>query len=90
MRQLNQGTTPFIAPAVAGLTMVDGVPEYEDIGWAAIGWGYPQYKLPSKPELPSEDLPGAIEKARANGFQRLVVFRSATPEGCELEERTLN
>jgi hypothetical protein len=38
MRQLGDGTTPFIAPALAGLPMVDGLPEYEDIGWAEVGW----------------------------------------------------
>jgi hypothetical protein len=32
MRQVGDGTTPFIAPALAGLPMVDGLLEYEDIG----------------------------------------------------------
>jgi hypothetical protein len=89
MRQVGEGTTPFIAPALAGLPMVDGLPEYEDIGWAQVGWGYPQYKLPDKPEQPRENLNQAIDKAQANGFRQLLVLKDPTARGCELQEISL-
>jgi hypothetical protein len=86
MRQLGDGTTPFIAPALAGLPMVDGLPEYEDIGWAEVGWGYPQYKLPSGHEEPTENLDRAIDKARKGGFRKLVVMRKAAAGECGVQE----
>ncbi|MFZ0800484.1 MAG: hypothetical protein WCA13_17385 [Terriglobales bacterium] len=89
MRQLGDGTTPFIAPALAGLPMVAGLPEYEDIGWAAVGWGYPQYQLPSKPEPPTENLGRAIDKAREDGFRQLLVLRDVSASGCGFQELPL-
>jgi len=86
MRQIGDGATPFIAPALAGLPMVEGLPEYEDIGWAAVGWGYPQYELPSRPEPPTETLGRAIDKARKDGFRRLLVLRDVTASGCGFQE----
>jgi hypothetical protein len=86
MRQLGDGTTPFIAPALAGLPMVDGLPEYEDIGWAAVGWGYPQYQLPSGPERPTENLDRAIGDARRDGFRQLLVLRDVTNSGCGFQD----
>ncbi len=86
MRQVGAGSTPFIAPALAGVPMVEGLPEYDDIGWAAVGWGYPQYNLPTAPEPPTEILDEAIEKARGGGFHELLVFRAASPEGCQLQQ----
>jgi hypothetical protein len=86
MRQLGDGTTPFIAPALAGLPMVEGLPEYEDIGWAKVGWGYPQYELPSRPEPPTENLGRAIDKARKDGFRQLLVLRDVTTSGCGFQE----
>jgi hypothetical protein len=90
MRQVGVGATPFIAPAESGMAMVDGLPEFEDIGWAAIGWGYPEYKLPSGPEPPAIQVQQAVSKARQNGFQVLWVFRGLNPAGCDLEEIALN
>ena len=89
MRQVGQGSTPFIAPAVAGVAMVEGLPEYEDIGWAAIGWGYPQYKLATKPEPPADRSLEATKKARAEGFQKLIILENASPEGCQLRTTEL-
>jgi hypothetical protein len=86
MRQLGDGATPFIAPALAGLPMVDGLPEYEDIGWARVGWGYPQYELPSGHEDPKENLDRATDKARKDGFRKLVVLRKTAVGECGLEE----
>jgi len=86
MRQLGDGATPFIAPALAGVPMVEGLPEYDDIGWAAVGWGYPQYHLPTAPEPATEKLDQAIEKARGGGFRELLVFRGATSSGCQLQD----
>jgi hypothetical protein len=89
MRQIGTGTTPFIAPAIAQTTMVLGLPEYEDIGWAANGWGYPQYALPTGPEPPAEKLGEAADKARRYGFLRLIVFRGVSAAGCDIEEKKL-
>jgi hypothetical protein len=86
MRQLGDGATPFIAPALAGLPMVEGLPEYEDIGWAEVGWGYPQYELPSRPEPPTENLGRAIDKAQKDGFRQLLVLRDVTASGCGVQE----
>jgi hypothetical protein len=86
MRQVGPGATPFMAPALAGLPMVDGLPEFEDIGWAAVGWGYPQYHLPTRPEPPTENLQQAIEKARRDGFRRLLILREANANPCSFQE----
>ena len=90
MRQMGDGTTPFIAPAIAGMPMVDGLPEFADIGWARVGWGYPQYKLPSGPEPPTENVARAVEKARANGFRELLVLRDGVTSGCGIQSIPLS
>ncbi len=90
MRQIGMGATPFLAPAESGVAMVLGLPEFEDIGWAATGWGYPQYKLPSGPELSVDQTQEAVLKARAGGFKVLWVFRGANQNGCDLERVELN
>jgi len=89
MRQLGDGTTPFLAPALASVPMVDGLPEYEDIGWARVGWGYPQYKMPRGPEAPTENLDGAIQRARIDGFQKLFVLRDPISSECGFQEISL-
>jgi hypothetical protein len=90
MRQVGQGATPFIAPAESGLAMVNGLPEFEDIGWAATGWGYPQYKLPAAPESPATHIQEAAAKARLSGFQVLWVLSGLSPAGCDLDKISLN
>jgi hypothetical protein len=90
MRQVGAGSTPFIAPALAAVPMVEGLPEYDDIGWAAVGWGYPQYNLPTAPEAPTEKLDQAMAKARQGGFRGLLVFRGASPAGCQLQQIKLD
>ena len=89
MRQLGDGTTPFLAPALAGVPMVEGLPEYEDIGWAEVGWGYPQYELPRRHEDPTENVGRAIEKARKDGFRQLLVLRKPATGGCGLQQTPL-
>ena len=86
MRQVGSGTTPFIAPAFASLPMVDGLPEYDDIGWSRVGWGYPQYKLPTEAETPAEELDHAIQRARHEGFRGLLVLREASKGECGIQE----
>lgn len=90
MRQAGQGATPFIAPAESGMAMVNGLPEFEDMGWAATGWGYPQYKLPSGPEPPATQIQEAVGKARQSGFRVLWVLEGWSPAGCDLEKIALN
>jgi hypothetical protein len=86
MRQSDTGATPFIAPAFSGLAMVEGLPEYDDIGYAAIAWGYPQYQLPTGPEPPRENLDEAITDAKKDGFRELLVFRDVNSSGCQMNE----
>jgi hypothetical protein len=86
MRQAGLGATPFLAPAESGLAMVDGLPEFEDIGWAATGWGYPQYHLPSAPEPGADDIQKALGEARQGGFRALWVLRGWSARGCDLEK----
>jgi hypothetical protein len=90
MRQVGQGATPFIAPAESGIAMVNGLPEFEDIGWAAIAWGYPQYKLPPGPEPPASQIQEAVGKARQSGFRVLWVLNGVSLAGCDLENIPLN
>jgi hypothetical protein len=86
MRQVGPGATPFIAPAESGIAMIKGLPEFEDIGWAAIAWGYPQYKLPRAPEPPANQIQEAVSKARQSGFRLLWVLKGLSPSGCDLEK----
>jgi len=89
MRQVGIGATPFIAPAESGMAMISGLPEFEDIGWAATGWGYPQYKLPSSPEPPVDQTREALTKARQSGFRFLWVLKGWSAAGCDLEKIAL-
>jgi len=84
MREAVPGATPFLAPALSGIAMVYGLPEYEDLGWAAGGFGYPQFQLPTHPEPPVDKTPEAVEKARADGFRDLLVFEEASAQGCRI------
>jgi hypothetical protein len=90
MRQADAGTTPFIAPAFAAVAMVDGLPEFDDIGYSAIAWGYPQYRLPTRPEQPREHVEDAIRYATMAGYRELLVFRDVSSAGCGLEKVDLN
>ena len=90
MRQIGAGATPFIAPAESRMAMVNGLPEFEDIGWAATGWGYPQYRLPKGPETPSIQIQQAVSKARQSGFRVLWVLEGSNPAGCDLEKIALD
>lgn len=86
MRQVGPGSTPFIAPAFSGMTMVEGLPEFDDIGWAAIGWGYPQYRLPTRSEAPSDHSQEAIAKARAEGFHVLLILDTTSSHSCQIRK----
>lgn len=90
MRQAGPGATPFIAPAESGMAMINGLPEFEDVGWAAIAWGYPQYNLPNAPEPPANLIQEAVSKARQDGFQLLWVLKGLSPSGCDLEKMGLD
>jgi len=90
MRQVGEGSTPFIAPAESGMAMINGLPEFEDIGGAATAWGYPQYKLPSSPEPPVDHTQEVLSKARQSGFGFLWVLKGWSAAGCDLEKITLN
>lgn len=89
MRQVGIGATPFIAPAESGIAMIEGVAEFDDLGYASTGWGYPQYKLPAAPEAPANHLPDAIKKARDDGFHMLWVMDACDGEDCNLQKITL-
>jgi hypothetical protein len=86
LRQSDPGVTPFLAPALSGVAMIDGLPEFEDIGYAKIGWGYPQYRLPTHAEGPDDHLEAAVAKAQSLGFRRVIVFDGVSASGCELRK----
>jgi hypothetical protein len=90
LRQSDPGVTPFLAPAFSGVAMVEGLPEFEDIGYAQIGWGYPQYHLPKHSELPSEDFNSARAEASKDGFRKLVVFSGVSDAGCRMTQMDLD
>lgn len=76
-------TTPFLVPALTGMAMVDGLPEYEDLPEVRrFAYGYASYSLPLSPTPPAqEDLGAVAQRARALGFHSLIVVETG-PAGC--------
>jgi hypothetical protein len=74
-----EGTTPFIAPALSGLAMISGEPEYEDLSEVRrITYGYWSYPLPQAAEEPSDlDLATVRKRAASMGFEQLIVLGSS-------------
>jgi hypothetical protein len=58
--------------------MILGEPEYEDLSAGRrITYGYWSYSLPQSPSPPKEmDLADAAGRARAMGFEQLVILES--------------
>lgn len=75
--------TPFLVPALTGIAMVNGLPEYDDIPEVRrLGYGYASYTLPTGPgPIATENLSATEQHARNLGFQTLFVME-AGPSGC--------
>jgi len=71
-----KAVTPFIATALTGMAMVDGLPEYEDLLTDAVpGWGYSGYALPMSAQAPtSVELMNIESRVSGAGFATLWVF----------------
>ena len=75
--------TPFLAPALTGMAMVNGLPEYDDIPEVRrLGYGYASYILPTTPgPIMPENLSATAQRARELGFHTLIVMEGG-PNGC--------
>lgn len=89
MRQSDSGVISFIAPAMSGLAMVDGLPEYNDVQYAAVGWGYPEYNLPTSAEMTGNTQGQVVMTAREFGFRELLIFTDVNDSGCKIDDLPL-
>ena len=66
---------PFVAPAVTGVAMIDGLPDPDpEVAWTA--YGYEAYALPRKPQVRSSfelSRDDVLRKAQRAGFARVIV-----------------
>jgi hypothetical protein len=72
----NPRATPFLGPAVAGLAMIDGLPDPHP-GVVFSGYGYGEYDLNQARAAvtdPEQERAQVVEKARRLGFGRVVVL----------------
>jgi hypothetical protein len=78
LRQKNssEGAVSFLAPALTGIAMIDGEPEYDDLSpTRRLDYGFWSYPLPKHPEPPSTIDPANLStRARELGFHHLVVL----------------
>lgn len=64
------GSVSFVAPAISGIAMIDGLPE---VDCKVIGGGYSDYKLRKINQLPVNEIKnGLCSKAFSNGFQKII------------------
>jgi len=75
-RAPGEGSVSFIAPALTGIAMIYGEPEYDDISETRrLDYGFWSYQVPTHTEPPSsEDINQAASRAKALGFGQLVVI----------------
>jgi hypothetical protein len=76
---LGEGSVSFIAPALTGVAMVYGEPEYDDISETRrLDYGFWSYPLPTQPEPVSfVDANEATSRAKALGFGQLIVIEDS-------------
>jgi hypothetical protein len=82
-----EGTTPFIAPALSGLAMISGEPEYEDLSEARrITYDYWSYPLPNAPANPAASGMEELKaRAREMGFRQVIVLQQNAAGCCAME-----
>jgi len=68
---------PFLAQAVAGVAMIDGLPDPDpEVAWTA--YGYEAYALPREPQVRSsleQSRDDVLRKAQRAGFARVIVVQ---------------
>ncbi len=76
----SEGSVSFIAPALTGIAMVYGEPEYDDISETRrLDYGFSSYLLPTHPEPASfVDINEAASRAKALGFTQLIVIEDSS------------
>ena len=76
----NKLETPFIAPALSEMAMIDGLPEYgvTENDYKKAGYGYLSYNYRQKEQLPLKEVLDEIyQKANSKGFSKLIVLDSS-------------
>jgi hypothetical protein len=75
-----EGSVSFIAPALTGIAMIHGEPEYDDTSETRrLGYGFWLYYLPTHPEPASSgDIQEAASRAKALGFGQLFVIEESS------------
>ncbi|MBD1912366.1 MULTISPECIES: hypothetical protein [unclassified Leptolyngbya] len=79
----NCKVSPFIAPAITGVALLDGLPA---ANCDATFYGYPSYKLrsPNQPPLKASDTNGICLAAQKRGFANVIVLDSKKNRGIEV------
>ena len=71
---------PFVAPAVTGIAMIDGLPG-PDCAAGGGRYGYEVYKGSGKPESRGDETEANLcRRARGQGFSRIIFFQSDSGE----------
>jgi hypothetical protein len=89
-RSPGEGSVSFIAPAIAGIAMIYGEPEYDDISETRrLDYGFWSYHVPAHPDHASfGDINETASRAKALGFGQLIVIEE--PSGsCPIRTRPL-
>jgi hypothetical protein len=88
----SEGTTAFIAPALSGLAMIWGEPEYEDLSSVRrVSYGYWSYPLPDAPVSPAAlDMKTVNALAREMGFHQVIILQQSTSGCCAVEKIQVN
>jgi hypothetical protein len=75
-----EGSVSFIAPALTGIAMIHGEPEYDDISETRrLDYGFWSYPLPTRSEpASSADINEAASRAKALGFAQLIVIEESS------------
>ena len=79
-RSPGEGSVSFIAPALAGIAMIYGEPEYDDISETRrLDYGFWSYPLPTYSEPASSgDINEAASRAKALGFGQVIVMEESS------------
>jgi hypothetical protein len=85
-----EGSVSFIAPALTGIAMIYGEPEYDDISETRrLDYGFWSYHLPTHAEPAAIDHSEVSARARALGFSQLIVVAADSANKCEIQLASL-
>jgi hypothetical protein len=81
----SEGAVSFIAPALTGIAMIDGEPEYEDLSATRrLDYGFWSYQMPTRPESPVNiDSANLSARARQMGFTQLIMLPAEFTSSCK-------